>query len=94
MLSRFELKLTGTDDLNVNCGSLFHGALMEIIDKEYAAKLHENSLKPFSLSVHAKDGEATLIINCLNKECADVFTRPLMSADKLTLKHKDLTLKA
>ena len=48
MLSKFEITLKDSEnDINRNMGSLFHGALMEMVSRDYGDYLHENHLKPF-----------------------------------------------
>ena len=58
MLSKFEIALKDSEnDINRNMGSLFHGALMEMVSRDYGDYLHENHLKPFSQSIFKRDDE-------------------------------------
>ncbi len=51
MLAKLIMELDIPDELNfsINKSSLLHGVIMEQIDSEYAEKLHENRMNPFSM---------------------------------------------
>lgn len=91
MLTKFEIILKNENDL-INCsmGSLFHGALMELLPYDYAEKLHINSLKPFSQYIQPYSKEIRWNIQTLNEECACYIRNAVMSGiDKLKIKNKD-----
>ena len=96
MLFRFELRLKCEKDFtSYNMGSLMHGVLMEKIPAEYACKLHEDGLKPFSQYVLPCDDGMNWTVNCLNDECAEQFDKALMHGDGsifLKAKNKELDI--
>ena len=94
MLFRFELVLKCEKEFaNFNMGSLLHGALMEMLPAEYADKLHEDGLKPFSQYVLPCDEGMKWTVNCLNAECAEQFDKVLMHGiESVVLKAKDREL--
>lgn len=50
MISRIvvELKTLSKEKIDYNIGSALQGVLMNIIDTQYAQRLHEQSLNPYS----------------------------------------------
>ena len=46
------LKLQGQTKLTQSAGSLFHGVIMELIGPAYAAKMHEEALRPYSQYIY------------------------------------------
>ena len=93
MLSKFEIALKDSEnDINRNMGSLFHGALMEMVSRDYGDYLHENHLKPFSQSISKRDDEFKWIVNCLDRESSEIFNDILMNRlDKEEIKNKNKT---
>ena len=93
MLSKFEITLKDSEnDINRNMGSLFHGALMEMVSRDYGDYLHENHLKPFSQSIFKRDDEFKWIVNCLDRESSEIFNDILMNRlDKVEIKNKNKT---
>lgn len=91
MLSEFKITLKCEGERpNYNIGSLLHGALMESLPDEYAGRLHENGLKPFSMSVAECKGNAEWRICCLNRECSHYFAEALMDdSNSIYLKKKN-----
>lgn len=94
MLFRFELILKCEKNFaSYNMGSLMHGVLMERIQTEYADKLHEDGLKPFSQYVLPCDEGMKWTVNCLNDECAEQFDRAFIhGSGSIFLKSKDMEL--
>ena len=94
MLARFDIILECEKDfVNRNMGSLFHGALMELLPPRYVEKLHENSLKPFSQHIEPCSEGIRWSLCSLNDECMKYINDALMNGiDKIELKNKDKTL--
>ena len=92
MLTKIQFKIEKNSNINVNSGSLFHGALMELIDKDYGDILHENSLKPFSQNLQVLDENIIWTVNCLNDECSKKFSEAIKGIEKINIKKKDLEL--
>lgn len=72
--------------LNYNMGSIFHGALMEILPQNVCDIFHKDGVKTFSqfiVSSHTLLNEGLTsfrwIINTLNEEAADYILKPFIS---------------
>ena len=94
MLAKFEIILDCEENFaNWNMGSLFHGVLMELLPSDYAGKLHENQLKPFSQHIEPCDKGIKWSLHCLNDGCMKYIGDALMSdIDKIELKNKEKEL--
>ncbi|MCR4440863.1 MAG: CRISPR system precrRNA processing endoribonuclease RAMP protein Cas6 [Peptococcaceae bacterium] len=81
---------------NYNMASLFHGILMERVERSYAAHLHESGLKPFSQFLGCGEGGKTWvwIVNTLTEQAWQGIGEPLLKDDltELIIKDKDLKL--
>ena len=77
MLSRFEYHLQSEQPLSIHMSSLFHGALMELVDEDFASRVHEQSLHPYSQHLEKRDGEWYWIINSLSEEADGVIRNAL-----------------
>ena len=95
MLARLEITLDNPDKvrLNHNISSLFQGAIIELINPNYAEILHKDGLKPYSQHIKFDNKGIKWIINTLNQEAYENIIRPLLDVENITLKHKDLTLR-
>lgn len=91
MLTKFDIILECEKDFaNRNMGSLFHGALMELLPTDYVEKLHENTLKPFSQHILPCEDGIKWTLCGLNDEAAGYINTSLMSGiDTINLKNKD-----
>lgn len=56
------------EDYNINKSSLFHGALMEIINSDYAEEMHRDGLKPFSQYLSYEDDKLVWHIRTLSEK--------------------------
>lgn len=94
MLSKLIITLQAKEHLNYGISSLMQGALMEMIDREYAEKLHTPGLNPYTQHVELYEGEAHWIITALNEEAKREIIDVLSAEDinELHIKHKDMTL--
>ncbi|WP_034631404.1 CRISPR system precrRNA processing endoribonuclease RAMP protein Cas6 [Desulfotruncus alcoholivorax] len=79
-----------------NMASLFHGILMEKIDRNYAGHLHHSGLKPFSQYLGSEKGDNLWIwtISTLTEQAWQEIGKPLLNDDltEFILKDKDLRL--
>ena len=96
MLATIEIEFKKDDNikLNLNAGSIMHGALMEIIAPDYANYLHENLLHPYSQYLY-KDKEKQCYvwkISTLNQEAKKEIIDKIKCEEKIYLKHNDITL--
>jgi len=88
MLAKFDVTLRCEKDFyNMNMGSLFHGAFMELIPTEYAETLHQNDIQPFSQSIESCDDGIVWHIRTLDNECREYISGALM--DKRVIEIKD-----
>ena len=86
MYARLQLELKG-ENLSYRKSSNFHGVLMEQIDSDYAAKLHGNTVHPYSQFVTEIDGKMIWTVNTLNEEAYDKILVPLMKLKTFQLKN-------
>ena len=94
MLAKLEMKLGETELMSYQMSSLFHGMLMELISEDYAEKLHESRLHPYSQHLEKRNNEWYWIVNTLNDEAKnEIIIKALLPADRILIKKKDLELK-
>lgn len=98
MLSKLEMKLRAEDNnaLNIHKGSLLHGVIMENINPEYAALMHEQGLNPFTSYLPGKEGEYIWTISTLNDQAFNEiimqFMKPEMKRIKLKYSDADIEI--
>lgn len=85
---RIKIKLHDNEKMSWSSAGLFHGYLMEQIDTEYAARMHENGLKPYSQSITGSSEEAVWTISTLNDEAGDKIIGPLLRNEVKTINIK------
>ncbi|MBO8159675.1 CRISPR-associated endoribonuclease Cas6 [Thermosyntropha sp.] len=93
MLAHLEIHLSPAENGELpypQMGSLLHGWLMENLDKNYAEKLHQPELKPFSQYLERKKEQAIWHISTLNRESFEHITMPLAEnyPEYIEIKHK------
>ena len=74
-------------------GPFFQGALMELIDSEYAARLHHAPFNPYSQYVVWDELTDALRwrVCALNSEAAGQFLQPLQGISSIALRARDVT---
>lgn len=94
MLSRLKIQLYTKDNISFQKASLFQGVIMEQIDKEYAVKLHQDGLHPYSQSIKYNGDKLIWNINTMNQEAYEQIILPLQKEQfkSVELKHNDLKL--
>ncbi len=94
MFSKLEILLKNKSDqkVSINMSSLFQGCLMEMIDSEYAAKIHSMSINPYSQYIQYHEDEVKWIIATLDKESYEQIIVKINDkiSDKITLKYNDM----
>ncbi len=80
MLAELRLELKSEGTVGYLQSSLFHGVLMESIDKDYAEVIHATGLHPYSQFVSGKNG-LIWTIRTLNKDAYKGIIEPLLSPD-------------
>jgi CRISPR-associated endoribonuclease Cas6 len=96
MLTTLEIEFEEGNDikLNLNAGSLMHGALMEMIDTNYAQYLHQNELHPYSQYIYCDKSKGHYVwrISTLNKEAKTEIIDKIKDIKTVYLRYKDITL--
>lgn len=94
MLSRIEIELDSDRELSYNMSSIFHGALMEQVDRDYCNYLHSCELNPYSQYLTKKENVWYWVINTLNKEAyKKIIEECVLKLDKIYLSKKDIDIK-
>lgn len=87
-LSSLRLKLdVECAQISYRQGSLFHGAIMEILNSEYADELHQSQLHPYSQYLESdSNGYVYWVVNCTNRKASDNILSPLLKLDSVFIK--------
>lgn len=83
-----ELRLPDGVLLNQSFGSLFHGALIGALDQEWAERLHEQNIRPYSQCLFVKEGEPYWRLAALTEEAFDHILCPLMEKKSMYIEQK------
>ena len=83
------------DDFSFHSGSLFHGALMQLVDRDFAAEMHSESIRPYSQNITYSDDRIFWTICTLTENAKANMSDVLLDDgfQSLYLEHKDITLK-
>ncbi len=97
MLKVFEIELVLPPETHVNSsmGSVFQGALMELLPEDLAAELHQAGLRPYSQAVYFdREKQKSIWRLCsLNDFAETEIIKPLLEKDELFLKQKNFSVK-
>lgn len=92
MISRIvvELKTLSKEKIDYNIGSALQGVLMNIIDTQYAQRLHEQSLNPYSQYFFKNKNKLYWVISTFTKEARDYIIKPFLEdkVDDFFIKYK------
>ena len=90
---KLELKPNTDEKIGYLQSSLFHGVLMDAVDKEYAETIHLTGLHPYSQYISSKD-TLIWIIRTTNDEAYHRIVEPVLSPSfkSFELKHKGITV--
>ncbi len=91
MLAKLQLKLKSTSRITREMSSLFHGAVLELLDTEYAHQLHHSSVNPYSMYLSFEGEEVYLHLRTLTKDAYDrmIFNR-LDRVESFHLRHNGI----
>jgi CRISPR-associated endoribonuclease cas6 len=93
MLSKIEIKLSSDKEISYNMSSIFHGALMEHIDKDYCNYLHSCELNPYSQYLTKKENVWYWVINTLNSEAyKKIIEECILKLDNIYLSKKNTNI--
>lgn len=88
-----QIKIPFTSRKNLHYGrlssSVMHGILMENISPEYAGRMHEQSLRPFSQYVRCENGCNSWVVSTLDREAFENIILPLLSLKTADVRHKN-----
>lgn len=93
MFAKLELELKSEEQISYQMSSLFHGVLMEQIDTEYADRLHESELHPFTSHLEYKNNKWYWIITVLNKEAFDQIITRFSNLESIRLEKKKMDVR-
>lgn len=87
----YKIELPEGQKLSVSAGSVFHGALMEIINTDYAEYLHTMSMRPYSQCVYySKESDSWMWRICsLSKEAGEQIFIPLAERESVFIRHRN-----
>lgn len=94
MVNRLTIELFSKEKITFQKASLFQGVLMEQINKDYANKMHEDGLHPYSQKLKYEGDKLIWQINTMNQEAYEEIILPLQKEEfnKIELKHNNLEL--
>lgn len=83
------------DDFSFRTGSLFHGALMQLVNIDFATEMHSESIRPYSQNITCCDDKIFWTVSTLTEKAKVNIIDVLLGDDfqSLYLEHKDITLK-
>lgn len=87
-LAEAELHLPEGILLNQSFGSVFHGVLISEINKEWAGRMHEQQVRPYSQYLLVKEGKPCWRLAALTEEAFEHILQPIMRKDSLFLEQK------
>lgn len=94
MISRLEILLSEDQELSYQMGTVFHGALMELLPEEVTEELHSSQVHPYSQYIVKKEGRWYWVVTALNEKLAkDMIYSSLLSAQGIFLKNNDINIK-
>jgi CRISPR-associated endoribonuclease Cas6 len=96
MLAKIIIKLKTQKNFRISqkMSSVFHGALMEYLDREYVEKLHEGGINPYSQYINNEDGKWYWVISVLNQDAYDNIAAVILEKNvrELYLKYHKQTI--
>ena len=97
MLSKLKMTLRSEKEnsMSVNMASAMHGALMELIETEYAEYLHTESMRPYSQYLSIENGEMVWTVSSLDDEAYEKIIKVLMDEEleDIYIRKHDMKLK-
>ncbi len=96
MLTKCRIELGASDAKNFpyDAGSLFHGYLMHLIDKDSASEFHRSGLKPYSQFIEWEKDKLFWNIQSFSSEARKIVIEPLLSSEitHIPILHKDISI--
>ena len=91
MLSEIRIGIECDQEIGYYQASNMQGILMELIDRDYAEKLHTLNYNPYAQSVIGRD-EKEWVIKTTTAEAFDKLIKPVINMDEFEVKKKQLQL--
>ena len=92
MISRIviQLRTQSKESVNYNVGSALQGVLMNVMDGDYATKMHEQKLNPYSQYFYRCGKRMYWVINTLTEEARQYIISPFLEnkCGEFFIKHK------
>lgn len=93
MIGKLEMKLKSSGRLSYQMGTLFHGALMEMLPKGYADELHHSELHPYSQYLVFKKQEYYWVVCCFNEKAVrNIIWDALQKTERLEIKKENIEI--
>ena len=92
MLSCIEYRLCCKDRLNTQMSSLFHGTLMETLDEDFAAYVHESMMHPYSQHLERRDDDWYWVINSLSGRSDTAIRQGMKGRESIYLSRRDMNV--
>lgn len=89
MYARLRMELN-SDRISYQQSSNLQGVIMETIDTEYAQKLHENQINPYSQCLVKEKGNPVWYVKTLTEEAYENIIIPLTKLDKIVIRKKEI----
>ncbi|MBQ5735011.1 MAG: CRISPR-associated endoribonuclease Cas6 [Lachnospiraceae bacterium] len=91
ILARLDMQIEIKEKADYNISSVLQGVMMEKIEPEYAGKLHDTAVNPYSMVFYKEGDRYIWRINTFNNEAKekiiDVFMNPTVK--DFTIKHRN-----
>lgn len=91
MLAKLRLKLKSSSRITREMSSLFHGAVLELLDTEFVQQLHGGSVNPYSMYLSFEGEDTYLHVMTLTEEAYDrMISDRLDRLESLELRHNGI----
>ena len=92
MYAELRIELDPSVQISYQQSSNLQGVIMEQIDTEYAQKLHESKLNPYSQYLLKENGKINWYIKTTSEEAYEKIILPMSKLREITVKKKEMTI--
>ena len=92
MYAELRIELDPSVQISYQQSSNLQGVIMEQIDTEYAQKLHESKLNPYSQYLLKENGKINWYIKTTSEEAYEKIILPMSKLSEITVKKKEMTI--
>ena len=90
LLAKLTMKLRPTKKLSYNMSSLFQGAIMEMLPRDYGDFLHLSQHKPYTIYLTKENDVWFLVVTAMNEDTYKiVIEKTLSNLKELYIRHND-----